>query len=154
MATQNIAYGTRTEFPNDANINSLPTGQCKAIGGVTNTSTLADGFKIDIAIYLATTGVTSTGSLTFYLAESADGTTYNDGVNITTTGDQTSSIKNCPVVKTLAANANSQVVRVSWDLPGEYAPKYFSLLLSNGTGATISSTSNSAYYTPISYTVA
>ncbi len=155
MATVNIAYGTRTEFASDTNLNSLTSGQCKMLGVVANSATLADGFKIDATIVLATTGVTSTGTLTFYLVESADGTNYTDGVSTSTTADQTVSIKNAPVVQYVQANSSSQgTVRVVFDLPKQFAPKYFGILVSNGSGATLSSSGNSVYYTPITYTVA
>lgn len=153
MATVNIAYGTRTEFASDTNLNSLSSNQCKMLGVVANSALLADGFKIDATIVLASTGVTSTGTLTFYLVESADGTNYTDGVSTSTTADQTASIKNAPVVQYVQANA-SYTVRVVFDVPKQFAPKYFGLLLSNGSGATLSSTGHSVYYTPITYTVA
>lgn len=154
MPTQSILYGTRTEFPNDTNLNSLASNSTVPIGGVTNTSTLAVGFKIDCSIYLASTGVTSTGTLTVYLIESVDGTNYTDGINnITSNTNQSSNIKNAPVVQYLQANANSQVVRVVFDLPKQFAPKYFSLLVNNGTGAALSSASNNVYYSDINYTV-
>lgn len=154
MATVNIAYGTRTEFASDTNLNSLTSGQLKAVGAVDNSTAKNDGFKIDATIKLATTGVTSTGVLTFYLAESADGSTYTDGLNVSTTADQTSTIKNTPVVQIAQANANSQTVQVVFDLPKQFAPKYFTILVANGSGATLSSSGNTVYYTPITYTVA
>lgn len=156
MATVAISYGTRTEFPNDTNLNSIASNTIRAIGGVTNTSTsqLADGFKIDATVKLATTGVTTTGTLTFYLVESTDGTNYTDGVNITTTSDQSSSVKNAPVVYVAQANANSQIVQVVFDLPKQFAPKFFSLLVSNGSGASLSSTGHNISYSAIQYNVA
>jgi hypothetical protein len=153
--TVSINYGTRTEYGTDTNVNSLASAAAKAIGGVSNSSTKCVGFKIDATIKLATTGVTSSGILYFYLVESADGgTTYTDGINVTSTGDQASSLKNATVVFIAQANANSQVINVVFDLLEQYAAKDHSLVVLNSSGATISSAGNSVYYTPITYTQA
>lgn len=154
MSTVNVVYGTRTEFANDSNLNSLASSNAKQIGVIDNHTALNCGFKIDAHVKLATTGVTSTGTLTFYACESTDGSTYVDGINTTATTDQTSSIKNAPVVKTAQANANSQVVDVAFDYPGPCPPRYVCLLVSNGSGATVSSSGHSAYYTPFNWTIA
>ena len=156
MATVSIAYGTRTEFGNDGNLNSITNTTAVVIGPCDNSSTLAGGFKIDATIKLASTGTTSTGSVTFYLIESCDGgTTYTDNItNVTTSSNQSASIKNAKVVFVATANANSQVVNVEFDLPVIAAPKKFSLIISNGSGATLSASGHSVYYTPINYTVA
>ncbi len=146
------AYGTRTEFGQDSAVNSLASGQAACVGAVDNSSTKADAFKIDLTLKLATTGVTSTGSIVVYMVESADGTNYTDGINVTSTGNQASSIKNAPVVRVLNATANSQVIQVVFDLPAAHAPKNFSLVVSNGSGAAMLSSGNTAYYTPITYT--
>jgi hypothetical protein len=154
MSTVNVVYGTRTEFANDSNLNSLSSGQAKQIGVIDNHTALNCGFKIEAYAKLATTGVTSTGTLTFYACESSDGSSYVDGINTTATTDQTSSIKNAPVVKTAQANANSQVVDVMFDFPSQCPPRYVSILVSNGSGATLSSSAHSAYFTPYNWTVA
>ncbi len=153
--TISISYGTRTEYGTDTNVNSLAANVAKPIGGVSNSSTKVVGFKIDATIKLATTGVTSTGILTFYFVESADGgTTYTDGINVTTTADIATSLKNATVVAIATANANSQIVNIVFDLPKQFAPKDHSLVILNGSAATILSTGNSIFYTPITYTQA
>ncbi len=153
--TLSISYGTRTEYGTDTNLNTLLSLNAKAVGGVTNSSTKVVGFKIDATLRLATTGVTSTGSLTFYLVESADGgTTYTDGINVTSTGDQSASLKAARAIFVAPANANSQVINVVFDLPAPTAPKDHSIVLLNGSGATLLSTGNNMFYTPITYTYA
>lgn len=153
--TVSISYGSRTEYPTDTNLNNLASNNAKPIGGANNNTTKAVGYKLDVTIKLATTGVTSSGIITIYLVESADGgTTYTDGITITTTGDIASSLKNSEVIKTLSANANSQVINVTFDLPRQFAPKDHSLVILNGTGASFSTTGNNAFYTPITYTQA
>ncbi len=152
MATTTVAisYGTRTEYGTDANLNSLASNTAKAIGGVSNSSTKAVGFKIDATIKLATTAVTSTGILTFYLVESADGgTTYTDGINVTTTGTVT--VVNAPVMLVVTANTNAQTINVVFDLPKQFSPKDHSIVVLNGTGASLLSTGNAIFYTPITY---
>ena len=147
------AYGTRTQFSQDTALNSLASAGAVCVGAVDNGTTKADGHKLDLTLKLATTGVTSTGTVVVYLHESTDGgTTYADGINVTSTGNQASSVKNAPVVRVLAANANSQTINVAFDLPAIHAPKNFAIVVSNGSGATLSSTGHSVYYTPITYT--
>lgn len=156
MATLSINYGTRTEYAVDTNLNSLAANAVKTVGAVANTATSGGfiGYKVDLTVYLASTGVTSNGTVQVYMCESADGTNYTDRINTTATTDQASTIKNAVVIASPAANANSQIVSICLDLPRQFSPKYHSILVGNSTGAAFSSTSNSAYYTPISYTVA
>lgn len=157
MSTQSPLYGTRTEYPNDSNLNSLANGQAKPIGAVDNASlspTPAMGFKVDATIVLGSSGVSSTGTIPIYLLESADGTNYTDGITVTSSSDQTSNIKNAVIVASPNANANSQTVRIVFDLPRLFAPKKHSLLFSNSTGAAFASSGHSVYYTPINFTQA
>lgn len=153
--TVSISYGTRTEYGSDANLNSTTSNQAKPVGGVSNSSSKVVGYKIDATIKLATTGVTTTGTLTFYLLESADGgTTYTDGINITSNADVASSIRNSPAIFVAVANVNSQIVNVVFDLPKQFAPKDHSVVVLNGTGASLSTAGNTMFYTPITYTQA
>lgn len=148
------SYGTRTQFSQDTtSLASLASGQAVCVGAVDNSTTKAVAHKIDMTIKLATTGVTSNGSLAVYLVESTDGgTTYTDNINVTSTGNQASTIKNAPMVRSINANANSQIVQVAFDLPIVHAPKNFAIVVSNGSGAALSSSGHSVYYTPITYT--
>ncbi len=153
--TLSISYGSRTEFGTDTNITSMASNVAKAMGAVSNSSTKVAGFKIDATIKLATTGVTSTGFITLFLVESADGgTTYTDGINVTSTGDQAASLKAARTVLVAPANANSQIINVTFDLPCAQAPKDFSIVLLNNSGATLLSSGQSMFYTPITYTTA
>lgn len=155
MATQSILYGTRTEFGSDANLNSLATGASKPLGAVSNSSALAIGYKIDVVITLGSSGVSAAGSINFFLAESYDGgTNYTDGISPTSSSDVTASMKNVVQVGFANANAVNQVVRFGFDLPRQLAPKNFTIIAQNNTGAAFTSTANVAYYTPINYTVA
>ena len=158
MASVQISYGTRAAYPNVTTLNSQGSAVARTIGAISATTGITSanpvGFKIDATIKLATTGVTSTGTLAFYLVESADGSTYSDSLNAATTTDQAGSIKNSRLVYVAAANANSQVVQAVFDLPSIFTPLNHTLLIQNGSGAALSSAGNSISYTPIIYTVA
>lgn len=151
MATVSQAYGSQTAFVASSNLSAMPSNVVRAMGSVANTATLAVGYKIDTVINLCTTGVTSTGFVSFYLVESNDGgTTYTDGVNVTTSATLT----NARLVYTAVASANSQILRLNFDLPSQIAPRVWSLCVSNGSGATFSNAAYAVNYTPTNVTVA
>ena len=155
--TVSTAWGTRAAYPNVTNLNSQPSAASRTIGAVDATATTPAnpvGFKVDYTFKTATTGVTTTGTISVYLLESADGgTTYTDGMNAATTTDQTSSIKNATAIKTIQANANSQTCTDTFDLPRNFCPKNHTLLIQNGTGAALLSSGNTLSVTPINFTV-
>lgn len=150
-------YGSRTEFTTGSpNLASLASGTARPLGKVDNSalSPHADGFKIDLTIPLAASGVAATGTITLYLIEAAQDTTttYTDGINPAGTADVTAALKNARPLRTYTANANSQVVQDSFTLPTIDAPKYWALVIANGTGAAFAATGATAGYTPINYT--
>lgn len=158
MGTIALNYGTRTAYPNVANLNTGASNGAWTVGNVNNTAAPAGltapatGFKVDATIKLATTGVTSTGVVVFYLVESADGgTTYTDGLNPSTTANQSSSVRNARVVFIAVASANSQVINVTFDLPTIAAPKDHTIMVSNGSGAALLSSGNTLSYIAINY---
>jgi len=152
-----LGYGTRTAYPNTTCINSVASNAACTIGGVDSTATSPAnpvGFKVDIVVKLASTGVTSTGVLTVYLIESADGgTTWSDGLATSSTSIASTAIKGATPILVTPANANSQTVQVVFDMPSTFTPKNHTLLLLNGSGAALSGTGHSVSYTPITYTI-
>lgn len=157
MGTIAVNYGTRTAYPSASNVNSGASAGAWTVGNVNNTaspaglSALATGFKIDATIKLATTGVTSTGTVVFYLVESADGgTTYTDGLSPTSTASQSASLKNARIVAVALASANSQIVNVSFELSG-IPPKDHTILVSNGSGAAFSASGHQISYVAVNY---
>lgn len=158
MASVSIGWGTRAAYSAVTNLNSQGSAAARTIGPVDGTATTPAnpvGFKIDYTIKAATTGVTSTGTVTFYLIESADGgTTYTDNMNANTTTDQASSIKNAVAIRQIKLDANSATAQGVFDLPGQFTPKNHTLLLLNSSGAALLSSGQSVSYTPMYYTVA
>lgn len=156
MSTTTTTYGTRTEYGTDSNLNSLASAATKPIGAIDNSSTGACGFLIDYTIVLASSSVSSTGTISFFLMTSGDGTNYTDGISPTASTDQTSGMKNAAMklVHTAIANANSQTCRDSFELPRTFAPKYHTLLIQNNSGAALASSGHSVYYTPINFAIA
>lgn len=156
MSTLAPSYGSRTEFGSDANLNGLTNGQAKPLGKVDNSTTPADAFKVDLTIALNSVGVSSSGTVTVYLIEAAldTTTTYTDQINPAGSTDVTSLLKNARPIRTYAANAVSQVVQDTFTLPVLEPPKYWSLVVANGSGAALAASGNSAYFTPINYSIA
>jgi hypothetical protein len=154
MADTLITYGTRTEFGSDSNLVSLASGTACGVGAVDNSGG-QDAYVVDLTIVLASTGVSSTGTIIVYLIQSSVSTSsgFTDGISPTGTSVG-GSIKNAIVVATLNANANSQTVAATFRLPVPDPSKYWSLVISNGSGATLASSGHSVFYTAIKYTTA
>lgn len=161
MSTQNIAYGTDTAFGSASNLNSLANNAAKPLGAVDNSTALALNEKVKLKMTLASTGVSSTGTIEVYALASNDNTDWTDGISTSSTTDVSASLKNAQLLAILNANANSQVVDFNFDLiqqggmnPLVDVPKYWALVVFNKSGAAIASSGNAATYTPITYTVA
>lgn len=158
MGTVSPNYGTRTAYPSVSNLASLASTSAVAVGNVTNStapaglSATADGFKVDAKVVLAASGVSATGTLSFYVIESTDGgTTYSDGISPSSGSNQAASIKNARLAFVAVANAVSQTVAVTFDLPGINPPKDHSILVLNGSGAALAASGHALDYTAIGY---
>ena len=152
MAVQQANYGSQTAFTASSNLSSMASNVVRGMGSVAASGFASNplGYKINAVIKAASTGVTSTGFISFYLVESNDGgTTWTDGANVTTSA----SITNARLVYQAIATANSQVVTVNFDLPCYIPPQTWSLMVSNGTGASFSSTGYQVEYLPYYQTV-
>lgn len=158
MATETINYGSRAAFSVVSNLTSLANAAAKPLGAIDNSSNKAIGFKVDLTVTLAGSSVSATGVIRVYLIESEDGgTNYDDGINPSTTSDIASSIKNALLIGTLTANANSQVVRATLDVPvfpRLFAPKHWTLVVLNESGTALHSSGHDAQVTPIKYDAA
>ncbi len=160
MASYKIAYGTRTAFSAEDNLHGLTTSQAKPLGEVDNSATLALDYMVFLRIALNSTGVSASGTVELYLIEKDDASAdqWTDGIDADGTSDIASSLKNAKLLEVLAANANSQVIRFHFRL-ADYiatAPKYWSLVVYNRSGATLDAddADSEAYYTPITGTIA
>lgn len=158
MGTISVNYGTRTAYPNASNIAGGAAGGAWTVGNVNNTASPAGlsapamAFKVDAVVALGASGVTSTGTIGFYAVESADGgTTYTDGLNVSTTANQSSSLRNAKLIYVAMATASGQVVKVSFDYPGPTPPKDHTILVSNGSGAALATSGNSVSYVAVNY---
>jgi hypothetical protein len=158
MGTISTNYGTRTAYPSVSNLASLASTNAVCVGNVNNSSSVgglsatAVGFKVDVKIVLAASGVSATGTLTFYLVESTDaGTTYSDGISPSSGSNQAASLKNARLLFVATANANSQAVNASFELPGQLAPKDHSILVLNGSGAALAASGHAVDYTPVNF---
>ncbi|MCC6328990.1 MAG: hypothetical protein IT174_10770 [Acidobacteria bacterium] len=156
MATQTINYGTETAIT-ATNINSLANNQAKPLPVVDNSSTKAIDAKVHFEATLGSSGVSATGTIELYLLESTESTTadFSDGIDPTSASDVAASIKNATLLRILNANANSQVVKVIFDLTADVrnelanCPKYWSVLVLNKSGAALAASGHEANYTAI-----
>lgn len=160
MAAYKLNYGTRTAFSAEDNIHGLATSQAKPIGEVDNSATLALDYMVFFRATLASSGVSSTGTIELLLIEKDDSGAdkWTDGIDADGTSNIASSIKNAKLLEILAANSNSQEVICHFRL-GDYiahSPKYWSLVVYNKSGATLDAddADSDAYYTPITGTIA
>lgn len=161
MAARNLAYGTRTAFGSVTNINSLANNAAKPLAQVDNaTSVKALDYLLFVQATLASSGVSTTGTIEIYLLEAQASGAGNttDGIDMATpaTTDQAANIKNAKLLAVLAANASGQVVRWQGRLRDFIAdvPNFFSLLIVNKSGAAIAATGNDAQYVAITETIA
>jgi hypothetical protein len=158
MATTNVSYGTNTAFANVSNLNSMANAAACALGAVDNSGALALDEWIDLKISLASSGVVATGTLLVYLIESPDnsGSSYTDGISPGGAPDVSGSIKNALLVKVLAANANSQIVRHRFRLGDVVSnmPKFWALVVTNSSGAALAASGHTCAYTPMVTTTA
>jgi hypothetical protein len=155
MAVSTITYGTTTAFGSASNLNSLANDNSKPLGAVDNTTTKAPDYEFYLQLTLGSSGVSATGYIEVYLLESDTGasTQSTDGIDMAASADQDANIKNARRIAALAANANNQVVRWHSRLMDyvSVAPEFWSLLIRNMSGATLSASGNDADYTSIKY---
>lgn len=145
----------RTAFSSASNLNSLASGAACALGVVDNSSASvggADGFFVDVSIVLASSGVSATGTLVLYLIQSMVSTSagFTDGIS-PSGSSVASSIKNAVPVATLNANANSQTVAFTFRLPVADPAEFWSIVVSNQSGAALASSGHTADFTPFTY---
>lgn len=158
MTTRNIAYGTRAAFGTLTNLNSLGNAAAKTLKEVDNTSTKAGDYEFWLEVVLNAAGVSATGTLEIYFLEgqiSGSGDT-TDGIDMATpsTADLAASIKNATLIKSLAANANSQTVRWNARVKDFIAnvPNFWSLLIKNSSGAALAASGHDGEVVPLTET--
>lgn len=150
-----MSYNGPTQLEQYANLHSLPNGDTKPLGLIDLSSTgPADECRVQLIIPLASSGVSSTGTIEVYWIETlaaADG--YTDGISPTDTTDVESDRKNAPRLAILNANANSQVVNATIDIHRLIGAGWArgSLLIKNKSGATTAGTGADAQYSTATY---
>lgn len=160
MASRTIVFGTQTAFATVSNLNSLAAAAAKPLGKVDFSAVLALNAKVNLEIALASSGVSSAGTLSVYLIESMDDADYTDGIDLTGTSDIAASIKNARLLAVLVANANSQVVKACLDVVGagfppiRVLPKYWGLVVLNNTGNTLAASGHDCDYSAVTEAIA
>ena len=148
MAVRTTTFGTRTQFTNYTNLNSLANNAAKPLAVVDNSTTKADRYDVEVSVTLGASSVSATGTIEWYLInalQNSAASDWTDGIDPAGTSDISSSLKNARCIRVSAANANSQVVRERFVLPAR-AMKFFTLVALNKTGAAFASSGNDAQY--------
>ncbi len=149
-----LSYGTRTEFGSDANLASLGSTVACAVGAVDNHSAGNVGYLVDFTIVGASSGVSATGTVVFYLIQAPNNSgspgTYTDGIS-PTGSSVASSLKNARVVYVANLTANSQTINDCFRLPVADPGAFWSLVVLNSSGAALASSGSSMYYEPYTY---
>src|SRR5262245_6940790 len=162
MATSSITitYGTETAMAGAARLNSIASGQTFTLGTIDNSTAGAYNYKYNLNIVLNTTGVSATGTVEVYLLESTDDTDWTDGIDADATGNQETSRKNARLLGVFTANANSQTLKLIFDLVNQQSmnpvvdpAKFHGLMVKNISGATLAASGHSATYVPMTITV-
>lgn len=149
MAVRTIQPGTWTQFGSYTNLNSLANGAAKPLGVVDNSTAKKPYARLEITVTLASSSVSSTGYIDWYLIRARQNTgasDWTDGISPTTTSDIASSLKNARIIRRSSANANNQVVKEVFHLPVLYPGEYWTIVPLNGTGAAFASSGNDARY--------
>ena len=166
MATQNIAYGTKTSMT-VTNLNSL--GNSATAGWqsdkVDNTSTLALDYEINIKLTMANTAPANDKAAYIYICpfyKDGGGTWYASSQGTTTlpTGSQgTTTIAipfNLKLLGVLNYTTQNMVLQDTFMLSnvfGNNIPDGFSIIIINFTGAAISGSGNIVQHTDITNTI-
>jgi hypothetical protein len=149
-----INYGTRTEFGSDSNLASLANAAACAIGQVDNHSAGNCGYLVDFTIVGASSGVSATGTVVFYLIQapnvSGSPGTYTDGISVTG-ASVAGAIKNARLVYVANLNANSLTINDCFLLPVPDPGAFWSLVILNSSGAALAASGHSVYYEPFTY---
>ncbi len=147
-----INFGSRTEFGSDSNLNSLANGSNCAIGAVDNHTAGNNGYLVDFTIVGASSGVSATGTVVFYLIQAPNNSgsagTYTDGISVT---GSSVTLANARAVYTANLTANSQTINDCFRLPVVDPAQFWSLVVKNASGAAFASSGNTMYYTPYTY---
>ena len=149
--------GTYTSFAGVSNLNSLPTNQAKPFGRVDFSSNEYPNAKFTIGIDFSGVSPMDGGSIDIYVCFSMDGTDFSGDIDLTSTTDVKSSIRNhLPRLKSLdvdIAMSDSSLVWVCNDmasLVGDLT-EYWSLVIWNKSGCTLPSSGHYCKYKSSTY---
>src|SRR5271166_471076 len=150
-----LSVAALTTFPigpaqSTDNLTGLPNNQAKGLGSLGTTLTqYYDDNVAPIQFKSGASGVTGTGTVALYLVCSEDGATWSNGINPTSTSDQSPLIGSLPLFTpaiVVGANATTYVFPEFsiYSLLG-FMPTYWAVVVYNQSGAALDSTAASFY---------
>lgn len=153
MATIKKPLGSRTALPSSTAHNSLPAGTYISLGTIPHNTNQ----PVDCFLEVNATAGASVGAgkqLVVFAKPSLDGTNFTSGPE---TGTSTTDETNLTFVGVLPLNTATAAQSGIFDLAAAYdgsLPYASKIIVKNDTGATLSSSGNSAYYAEVTSTVA
>lgn len=142
---------TNTAAPQASNLNSLANGAAKSIGKINFNSNNAHLATLKLKVTLASSGLDANGTLELYFLGSQDDIDWTDGIDPTSTSDESSNIVDAIHIGSLHAATASRVVNQTIDLFSRagngYA--YGAVVVLNSSGAALPASGHDADYQTI-----
>jgi hypothetical protein len=139
-----------TAFSLTSNLQSLPTAQAKGLGSLgASVTQYYDDNVAPITIRSGVSGVSASGTVSFFLVCSEDGTNWTNGINPNATTDQAGSLTGLtplqPVLGVVANATNYIFPEFSvYSILG-FMPSFWALVVLNQSGAALDATLTNFY---------
>jgi len=138
------SYGAATAFSDQANLNSLASGSTTSIGGIDNTSALADDYLIEIVV--ANISESGNKQAIVWVRSSVDGTNYSDA----TAGATNLRRAGLLDLNGLSAAGRSIAMAVA-PLFGGVMPPKVEVYVTNDAGVSFAGSGNTAQYRAVTF---
>ncbi len=146
-----LSVASLTTFPNGPggspdNVTSLPNGQAKGLGSLgTSVTQYWDDNIAPIQLKSGASGVSASGSVSFYVVASEDGTHWTNGIDPTSASDQSAKLAGLlPLSPALAMTANATTYTYLWfsiaSALQAAMPSFWSVVIYNQSGAAFDAT--------------
>jgi hypothetical protein len=140
-----LSVAALAAFPLVSNLQTLPTAQAKGLGSVGTTLVqYYDDNVAPITIRSGASGVSASGTVSFFLICSEDGTNWTNGINPNATTDQSLALAGLtplqPILPVVANATNYIFPEFSvYSILG-FMPSYWALVAFNQSGAALDAT--------------
>jgi hypothetical protein len=140
-----LSVAALTAFPLVSNLQNLLNNQAKGLGQLGTAATqYYDDNVAPITIRSGASGVSSSGTVSFYLVCSEDGTNWTNGVNPNATTDQSAGLAGLPPLQPVlgvVANATNYILPEFsvYSVLG-FMPCFWAIMVLNQSGAALDAT--------------